>query len=320
MSQVILHHYPLSPYSEKIRLAMGLKGVKWNSVEIPPWTPRPQLTPMTGGYRRTPILQVGAEFYCDTLHILRAVEKLGTSGTLYPAGQEGLAKAFGWWIEKGSFFNAVCLTIGNMPGLPKELIEERRPLFRVDIDPEVLRPKRALYLQRLDAHLAWLAEILSDGRSFILGKAASAADLSAYHPIWFARSNGGSEVNDLIAFAGVIQPWYARVTAIGHGEVMQMTPDQAIQAAKTNAPSEPDDWWPEAQHLGLSRGDWVSVTPDDYGNPVCGTLLAWTVDEVVIRHEDPSVGKVNLHFPRVGFDTVQASLKSDQAGPSPAGP
>ena len=77
MSQVILHHYPLSPYSEKIRLALGLKGVTWNSVEIPVWTPRPKLTPMTGGYRRTPILQVGAEFYCDTLHILRAVEELG---------------------------------------------------------------------------------------------------------------------------------------------------------------------------------------------------------------------------------------------------
>jgi glutathione S-transferase len=310
MPQVILHHYPLSPYSEKIRLAMGLKGVKWNSVERPPWTPRPQLTPMTGGYRRTPILQVGAEFYCDTLHILRTVEKLGTAGTLYPAGQEGLAKAFGWWIEKSSFFNAVCLTIGNMPGLPKELIEERRPLFRVDLDPEVLRTKRALYLQRFDAHLAWLAEVLSDGRNFVLGKAASAADLSAYHPIWFARSNGGSQVNDLIAFTGEIQPWYDRVTAIGHGEVTQMTPDQAIQAARTDVPSEPDDWWPEAHHLGLSRGDWVSVTPDDYGNPVCGNLLAWTANEVVIRHEDPSVGKVNLHFPRVGFDTVQAHRKT----------
>ena len=67
MSQVILHHYPLSPYSEKIRLALGLKDVSWNSVEIPIWTPRPKLTPMTGGYRRTPILQMGAEFYCDTL-------------------------------------------------------------------------------------------------------------------------------------------------------------------------------------------------------------------------------------------------------------
>src|SRR3981189_1091066 len=150
MSQVILHHYPLSPYSEKIRLALGLKGVSWNSVEIPAWTPRPKLTPMTGGYRRTPILQVGAQFYCDTLHILRAIEELGSSGSLYPKGQEGLAKAVGWWIEKGSFMNAVCLTIGNMPGLPQELIEERRPLFRINLDPEALRPKRAMYLQRVN--------------------------------------------------------------------------------------------------------------------------------------------------------------------------
>jgi len=306
MSQVILHHYPLSPYSEKVRLALGLKGMSWHSVEIPAWTPRPKLTPMTGGYRKTPILQIGAEFYCDTLHILRTIEKLGPSSTLYPKGQEGLAKAFGWWIEKGSFFNAVCLTIGNMPGLPKELIEERRPLFRVDLDPEALRLKRSLYLQRLDAHLAWLAEVLSDGREFILGREASAADLSAYHPIWFARSNGGAEVNELIAFSSMIEPWYKRVAAIGHGTSSDMTPEQAIEAARADVPGEPDDWWPEAHHLGLRRGDWVSVTPDDYGNPVYGTLLAWAADEVVIRHEDPSVGKVNLHFPRVGFDTAAA--------------
>ena len=84
MSEVILHHYQLSPYSEKIRLALGLKGQSWRSVEIPVWTPRPKLTPMTGGYRRTPILQIGAEFYCDTLLILHVVEKLGGSGALYP--------------------------------------------------------------------------------------------------------------------------------------------------------------------------------------------------------------------------------------------
>jgi glutathione S-transferase len=307
MSQIILHHYPLSPYSEKIRLALGLKGVNWHSVEIPAWTPRPKLTPMTGGYRRTPILQVGAEFYCDTLHILKTVETLGKSGTLYPRGQEGLAKAFGWWIEKGSFFNAVCLTIGNMPGLPQELIDERRPLFRVNLDPQELRAKRPLYLQRVNAHLARLAEVLSDGRSFVLGHDPSAADLSAYHPIWFARQNGGSEVNDLIAFADVIDPWYKRVAAIGHGSFAAMTPDQAIDAARTSEPSEPDECLPEAQTIGLKRGDWVSVTPDDYGNPVYGSLLAWTVDEVVIRHEDPSVGKVNLRFPRVGFDTAPAA-------------
>ena len=84
MSQVILHHYQLSPYSEKIRLALGLKDLNWRSVEIPVWTPRPKLTPMTGGYRRTPILQIGAEFHCDTLLILHVIEKLGGSGDSIP--------------------------------------------------------------------------------------------------------------------------------------------------------------------------------------------------------------------------------------------
>ncbi|RXH16804.1 glutathione S-transferase family protein [Bradyrhizobium guangzhouense] len=311
MSNVILHHYALSPYSEKVRLALGLKNITWSSVDIPVWTPRPKLTPMTGGYRKTPILQIGAEFYCDTLHILQAIEKLGQRGALYPKRQEAMAKAFGWWIEKSSFFNAVCLTIGNMPGIPQELIDERRPLFRVNLDPGELRSKRPLYLQRLDAQLAWLAEILSDGRKFILGDEPSAADLSAYHPLWFARQNGGTEVNDLIAFASVIDPWYKRVAAIGHGKSSEMTPDQAIEAARTSRPSEPDEWWPEAQNIGLRRGDWVSVTPDDYGNAVNGKLLAWTADEVVIRHEDPSVGEVNLRFPRVGFDTAPADRKAN---------
>ncbi len=312
MSEVILHHYQLSPYSEKIRLALGLKGQSWRSVEIPVWTPRPKLTPMTGGYRRTPILQIGAEFYCDTLLILHVIEKLGGSGTLYPKGQEGLAKAFGWWIEKGSFMNAVCLTIGNMGGkIPQELVDERRPLFRVNLEPQALLPKRAMYLQRVNAHLAWLAEVLSDGRKFILGRDPSAADLSAYHPIWFARQNGGPEIAELIAFPRVVDPWYARVAALGHGKHTDMTPDEAIEVAHVNQPNEPDGWSSEAQDVGIRRGNSVSVTPDDYGNPVHGNILAWTADEIVIQHEDPSVGKVNLHFPRVGFDV--ASVEKEAA-------
>ena len=108
----------------------------------------------------------------------------------------------------------------------------------------------------------------------------------------------------------MIDPWYKRVAAIGHGKFSDMTPDQAIEVAKVNEPSEPDQWSPEAQNVGLRRGDWVSVTPDDYGNPVYGTILSWTPDEVVIRHEDPSIGKVNLRFPRVGFDVVLAEKQA----------
>jgi glutathione S-transferase len=185
--------------------------------------------------------------------------------------------------------------------LPQELIDERLPLFGVNLDPGVLLPKRGTYLQRVNAHIHWLGEILSDGRQFIFGQAPSAADLAAYHPIWFARQNGGPEIEALLPIA-TIGPWYDRVTAIGHGKVTEMTPDEAIEIAKQAQPGEPKDWSPEGENVGLKPGDWVSVTPDDYGNPVHGRLLAWKADEVVIRHEDPSVGRVNLHFPRAGFD------------------
>ena len=305
MSAIILHHYPLSPYSEKARLAMGVKGLSWNSVEIPIWTPRPKLTPMTGGYRRTPILQIGADFYCDTLLILRILEQQSAVGSLYPSGQEGVAKAFGWWIERGSFANAICLTCSNLGGkLPQELVDERRSFFPFSIEPSELLPDRAKYLQRFNAHIAWLAEVLADGRAFILGAQPSAADLSAFHPIWFARQNGGKEITDVLSFSGIVSPWYEKVAAIGHGRPVDMTPDQAIEAARVAEPGDLDDWVTEGQAVGLHRGDWVSVTPDDYGNPVVGRLLAWTADEIVLRHEDASVGRVNLHFPRVGFDVV----------------
>ena len=48
---IILHHYDTSPYSEKVRLGLGLKGLAWASVEIPVIMPKPDLTALTGGYR-----------------------------------------------------------------------------------------------------------------------------------------------------------------------------------------------------------------------------------------------------------------------------
>ena len=119
MSQVILHHYPLSPFSEKIRLALVLAGFSWNSVEIPVWTPRPKLTPMTRGYRRTPILQVGAEFYCNYVSHSSSHRTVGNARFSLPEAS-GRCRKSSWLVyEKGSFMNAVCLTIGNMPSSHK---------------------------------------------------------------------------------------------------------------------------------------------------------------------------------------------------------
>lgn len=71
MTDIILHHYETSPYAEKVRIGLGLKGLAWASVEIPVIMPKPNLTALTGGYRKTPVLQIGADIYCDSQLIMR---------------------------------------------------------------------------------------------------------------------------------------------------------------------------------------------------------------------------------------------------------
>ena len=86
---IILHHFPQSPFSEKIRLIFGLKKIAWTSVVIARIMPRPDLMPMTGGYRRTPVMQIGADIYCDTQCIIRELERRFPEPTLFPDGVPG---------------------------------------------------------------------------------------------------------------------------------------------------------------------------------------------------------------------------------------
>ena len=97
----ILHHYAFSTFSEKVRAALGLKGLAWRSVDIPGLPPRPLLSPLTGGYRRAPVLQVGADIYCDTNLILPALDRLYPhTPSLYPKGSEGVAQGLGFAWER----------------------------------------------------------------------------------------------------------------------------------------------------------------------------------------------------------------------------
>ena len=47
MSALILHHYPTSPFAEKVRLVCGYKKLDWQSVTIPMVMPKPDLMPLT---------------------------------------------------------------------------------------------------------------------------------------------------------------------------------------------------------------------------------------------------------------------------------
>jgi len=308
MPDIILHGYPLSPFSEKIRLALGFKNVSYQSVTVPVWMPKPDLLPLTGGYRRAPVMQAGSDIYCDTLLILQAIEWLHPEPSLYPGGSAGLASAVGWWAEKFTFMPAVCL-VTSLVGehFPAELIEERKPFFGVDLSKAATLKDQRLNCQRLHAHLHWLDQMLGDRRPFLLGDAPGAADLAAYHPIWFALKNGGEPADAMLPMAP-LRAWYARVAAFGHGRPTEMAAADALATARATEPDAPGFASDADDPSGCKPGDRVTVTPDDSGrDPVAGELVACSPQEVVVRRADPAVGTVHVHFPRAGFDLVPAS-------------
>ena len=300
MTDIILHHYGTSPYSEKVRLGLGLKGLAWASVEIPMIMPKPDLTALTGGYRKTPVLQIGADIYCDSQLIMRELERRHPTPSFYPAGR-GAADALAWWAEKTMFLPAVSIAFAKRPEvLPKGFLEDRAKFSGRNIDPVVMLAAVPNQLDQLRAHFDWLDQTLADGRSFLQGRAVGLSDLAAYHPVWYLRQNFGSAAAPLDGFPRLLS-WAERVAAIGHGRRSPMTSEQALDVART-ATSIAKASTDARDPIGRKPGQVVSVTPDDTGrDPVIGELVTSGIHEIVIRRSDPAIGEVCVHFPRAGF-------------------
>jgi glutathione S-transferase len=300
MTDIILHHYDTSPYAEKVRTGLGLKGLAWASVELPQIMPKPNLTALTGGYRKTPVLQIGADIYCDSQLIMRELERRHPTPSFYPAGR-GAADALAWWAEKTMFLPAVSIAFAKRPEvLPKGFLEDRAKFSGRNIDPVVMLAAVPNQLDQLRAHFDWLDQTLADGRSFLQGRAVGLSDLAAYHPVWYLRQNFESAAAPLDGFPRLLS-WAERVAAIGHGRRSPMTSEQALDVART-ATSIAKASTDAKDPIGRKPGQVVSVTPDDTGrDPVVGELVTSGIDEIVIRRRDPAIGEVCVHFPRAGF-------------------
>jgi glutathione S-transferase len=300
MADILLHHYDNSPFSEKIRLALGLKRLAWRSVIQPNMMPKPHLVPLTGGYRRIPVLQIGADVYCDSHLIARVIAAVQPEPTLFPGGSEGLCSAFGFWTDRQLFLASVPVVFSAIgPAVPKEFIEDRSKLMGGRMDFGAVMKMGATATEQLRAHASFLELQLADGRPWLLGSAPSYADFSAYHPVWFLR-NIPPVAKTLEEFTH-LSAWADRVASIGHGQREECTPDEALAIARAAKPA-PCSGVDARERQDLTLGCRVRVTPDDYGfEPVEGTLLRADVREIAVRRESSEVGEVVVHFPRAGF-------------------
>ncbi|MEE4072816.1 glutathione S-transferase family protein [Pseudomonas viridiflava] len=305
MSELILHHYPTSLFAEKARLMLGFKGLSWRSVTIPSIMPKPDLTALTGGYRRTPVLQVGADIYCDTALMARRLEQEKASPAFYPEGQEFTVASLAAWGDSVLFMHAVSLVFQPEslavrfakvpPEAAKAFVADRSSLFT---GGSATRMSAEQAKHQWPALMARLELQLSRNGDFLFGE-PSIADFSVAHTLWFLKQTPVT-APFVDNYPGV-SAWLGRVLGFGHGAHSDLTSAEAIEIARNATPAAlPEEAFVDPN--GFKAGDQVAISATDYGvDSVEGELVFAGTEELILRREDDRVGVVHVHFPRLGF-------------------
>ncbi|WP_439891070.1 glutathione S-transferase family protein [Ralstonia sp. 25C] len=309
MTDLILHHYATSPFSEKVRLILGYKDQPWKSVTVPVILPKPDVMPLTGGYRRTPFLQIGADIYCDTALITQVLESIHPLPKLVPSEHAAAVFAMAQWADTTLFWASATFVMqpagfqslfGNMPeAAVKAFVEDRKAMRAGGIGLRTPLPEAT---STLHVFLAQLERQFATGEHiFLFGEQPTVADFSVYHCLWFIRR--ATAVAGILDAHPEVVAWMHRIAAFGHSQAQPMTPAEALDIAKAATPRALTETnAPFDDRYDLPKGTRVTVAAVDYGvDPIEGELVVSTRDSVGVLREDPRVGQVVVHFPRVGY-------------------
>lgn len=304
MAELILHHYLTSPFSEKIRLVLGYKKLAWQSVIIPAIMPKPDALALTGGYRKTPFLQIGADIYCDSALICDILEHVQPEPTLYPPHLKGVSRVFAQWADSTLFWAAMAYNLqpkgaaamfaDALPEAARAFGEDRKAM---SVNLTRLRPADATsayksYLRRI-AHMV-------EEHDFLFGTAPCVADFAAYHPLWFSRVRV-PVMADILNHTPAVIEWMDRMASLGHGHMEKFSAAAAIAVAAAAPPAALSDDIFQDDH-GIALGSRVTVTAESFGTePTEGELVAATRMHYTLRRTDERAGTVHVHFPRIGF-------------------
>jgi glutathione S-transferase len=306
---LILHQYAGSPFSEKLRLILGLKRLRWAAVEIPMVMPKPDVVALTGGYRKTPVLQIGGDIYCDSSLAAKVLERLQPGPTLYPTSAP-LAEQFAQWADSTLFWSVAPWAVqpASAAAVMGRAAPEMFKAFAVD------RAAFTAGMKRLNPHEARVQVLrhagalerqLADGRAFLFGAEVCIADFSVAHCLWFIRR--ATPVAGILDPFAALNRWLDRMLAFGHGERSEMTSAEALAIAAAAGPRAPCEVQPG---LGLEAGMPVTAAATDYGSDaVAGTLVGLDAHEIVLRRTDERAGTVHVHFPRAGFQVREVKDK-----------
>ncbi|MEL6781087.1 MAG: glutathione S-transferase [Pseudomonadota bacterium] len=304
---IILHQYETSPFSEKIRLALRLKNLAWCAVDAPVIMPKPDQVTLTGGYRRTPIMQIGADVYCDTAIILRELERRFPMPSLTLPGHEGLSAMVGAWSDRLWFQASVAVIFGEIgEHVPEDFKEDRTALSGRDFDTEAMKAVAPMMRDQWRSQLMWIEERLSGGKGagaglYLVGMKPGLVDVHAHMNMWFVKRNVPDFIETCFETAPLARAWYERLEE-AEGQAPEMVSgSDAVAIAKQAAPRLVAA---STSHeaLNLAPGDDVAIAPDDYGKDwVTGELVHADAQRVIVQRIDETAETLHVHFPRAGY-------------------
>lgn len=299
-SQLILHNYPISPYSEKIRSMLGYTGLNWYSVRTTEAPPRPQLEPLTGGYRKIPVAQLGADVFCDTRVIAEQVAKLSGHQELSLAAQSAQALTLMRYAEDKLFFacglSAASLTLMlktfRMIAFP-DFVNFMKDRTAMNKDAAAPFPGMKESKRMVLAHLESIEAQLQD--TFLFGNTPCLADFGVFHGLWMIHRLG--EKRFIRNFPKTVT-WIERMESFGKRNPDTLDAEAALDIAKA---CEPGAVLPESQqHEWI--GSKVTIGPDDYAmDTTSGILVGSTSNCWVLQRAHQRVGTVHVHFPVEGY-------------------
>lgn len=299
MKSLILHHYPLSPFSEKIRVMLGYANVSWQSCITREMPPRPLLARLAGGYRKIPVAQIGADIFCDSKIIAAEIAQLSNKPLLAVENLDSAQQAYIAKVDLDLFFASLFVS-GTMKLNAKVL----KAMSLVDIGRFIVdrinvgRKARIKAVSPLKAkdmvkqHLAEIEQRLS--QEFLFGQQPTHADFSTYHSLWFIHDLAESS---LLQGYPRLLVWMERMKNFGHGASQQINEAQALQAAHSEPRTIATEHRQDAQ-----IGTQVSIMPADYGcEPTVGILVGVTPYRYILAKQDAELGTLHIHFPRQGY-------------------
>ena len=300
---LILHQYDISPFSQKAQKMMGLKELSWQSVEMPMIAPKPDVEALTGGYRGTPVLQIGQDVFIDNWMIARALDEFDASGPAINA-QGGLREAalYAWGERLFTPLLHAALAAYQSEWDADFLADRKRVFPDVDFDTlDVSDPDRR---SQVRAYLGTVEAQLGLDQDFLGGAQADSCDIHVWGMVWMIHSALPALMPIVETFPRLTD-WYERVSALGTGDREDVKIDVAWQSLK-DGPARPLPDTPDQEPLAPWVGEVVDIAAGsaDRGN-ASGRLLAVDNEQVVLGVEPISGEAAQVWFPRFGYHLRQ---------------